>query len=202
MPFHASSLAMVQSTEIWRTSPNWTHGRGKLRVCAARIFWVSVIGRGACAGTMERCYMHRVGTARNSCAPQVCWRGHGNLVRALELTGLALPRARGSERAHARRRGGDLRRASAALPGPARPDRGEARARAPLPAAGDGGAPQAGQASLDRRDAVRPRVPRAPHRAAGAGRGTRAEEARRAPLLAGAGPGEAALGDVAGPGAR
>src|SRR5256885_14065974 len=44
MPFHASSLAMVQSTETCRTSPACTQGRGRLRAWAARIFWVRVIG--------------------------------------------------------------------------------------------------------------------------------------------------------------
>src|SRR5579883_1229347 len=45
MPFHASSLAIVQSTRMRSTSPACTHGRGSPSACAARIFWVSVIGR-------------------------------------------------------------------------------------------------------------------------------------------------------------
>src|SRR5256885_15974446 len=49
MPFQASSLAMVQSTETWRTSPAWTQGRGRVRACAARVFCVRVIGRRVCA---------------------------------------------------------------------------------------------------------------------------------------------------------
>src|SRR5438132_9906193 len=52
MPFQASSLAMVQSTETWRTSPAWTQGRGRFRACAARIFCVRVIGRRVCAETI------------------------------------------------------------------------------------------------------------------------------------------------------
>src|SRR5437868_14836652 len=45
MPFQASSLAMVQSTSTWSTSPACTHGRASPWACAARIFCVSVIGR-------------------------------------------------------------------------------------------------------------------------------------------------------------
>ncbi|TMA38097.1 MAG: hypothetical protein E6J82_18070 [Deltaproteobacteria bacterium] len=59
---------------------------------------------------------------------------------------------------------------------------------------------QTGPAGLDRRVAVRPRVPRAPHRSAGAGRRSRVEEAGRPLVLAGARSGQAALGDVAGGG--
>src|SRR5712671_2831728 len=195
MPFQASSLAMVQSTEICRTSPTWTQGRGRLRACAARIFCVNVIGR-ADAEVIERCYMHRVGAARNSRVTQVCWRTQGYLVRAPEHARLVLSRDRGPDRAHARGRGGDVRGPAAAVPGPARADRRAAGARAALPAAGHARAVQAGTAGLDRRDAVRSRVPRAPHGVAGA-RGRRgAEETGRPPLLAGPGPGQAALGDV------
>src|SRR5436190_3836483 len=168
MPFQASSLAMVQSTEICRTSPTWTQGRGRLRACAARIFCVSVIGR-TDAETIERCYMHRVGAARNSRVAQVCWRGHGYLVRAPEYARLVLPRDRGPDGPHARGRGGDLRGAAPALPGPARADRRPVGAGAALPAAGHDRALQAGTAGVDRRDAVRSRVPRAPHGLAGAG---------------------------------
>src|SRR5438093_10594217 len=55
MPFHASSLAMVQSTETCRTSPACTHGRGRLRACAARIFWVRVMGWGVWAMSAALC---------------------------------------------------------------------------------------------------------------------------------------------------
>src|SRR5882762_411933 len=188
MPFQASSLAMVQSTEICRTSPTWTQGRGRLRACAARIFWVSVIGRADAEG-IERCYMHRLGSARNSRVAQVCWRTHGYLVRATEHARLVLSGDRGSDGPHARGRGGHLRGAAAAIPGPARADRRAAGARPALPAAGHDRAAQAGTAGLDRRDAVRSRVPRAPHRLAGARGRRRAEEAGRPPLLASAGPG-------------
>src|SRR6185436_11298377 len=77
MPFQASSLAMVQSTETWRTSPACTHGRGRLRACAARIFCVRVIGWDIGGG-----YMHRespprkpqgVGGSRGERAPP-WWR--------------------------------------------------------------------------------------------------------------------------------
>src|SRR5260221_8268503 len=50
---------MVQSTATCSTSPACTHGRGRLRACAARIFCVSVIGIGIskalqCTGTRLR----------------------------------------------------------------------------------------------------------------------------------------------------
>src|SRR5690348_1778884 len=63
MPFHASSLAMVQSTETCSTSPACTHGRGRLRACAARIFWVRVIGWAVFA--MRPLYMASFPAARN-----------------------------------------------------------------------------------------------------------------------------------------
>src|SRR5579875_172761 len=44
MPFQASSLAIVQSTRMRKTSPACTYGRGKLTACCARIFCVSVMG--------------------------------------------------------------------------------------------------------------------------------------------------------------
>ena len=68
------------------------------------------------------------------------------------------------------------------------------------PAAGDaaiGGGPSA----LGRRRQLQPQVPHPPHRAARARRRAAADAARRPRLLAAARPLEAALGDVAGPGA-
>ena len=44
MPFQASSLAMVQSTRMRSTSPACTYGRVSPTACAAKIFWVKVIG--------------------------------------------------------------------------------------------------------------------------------------------------------------
>src|SRR5258707_677946 len=114
------------------------------------------------AKPFERCYMHRVGAARNSRVAQVCWRTHGYLVRAPENARLVLSRDLGPDGAHARGRGGDLRGAAAAVPGPAGADRRAAGARAALPAAGHARAVQGGTAGLDRRDAVRSRVSRAP----------------------------------------
>src|SRR4030081_2250778 len=99
MPFQASSLAMVQSTEICRTSPTWTQGRGRLRACAARIFCVNVIGR-ADSEIIESCYMHRIWEARSSRVSLVCWLTHGYLVRAPEHPRLVLSRDRGPDRAH------------------------------------------------------------------------------------------------------
>src|SRR6266478_3136224 len=64
MPFQANSLAMVQSTETCRTSPACTHGRGRLRACATRIFWVRVIGWRVLA--MRPLYMASFAPACNS----------------------------------------------------------------------------------------------------------------------------------------
>ena len=47
MPFHASSLAMVQSTSTCKTSPACTQGLGRLVAWAAMIFCVSVMGFGS-----------------------------------------------------------------------------------------------------------------------------------------------------------
>ena len=60
MPFHASSLAMVQSTPICSTSPACTYGLVRFRACAARIFCVSVMG-----WIMAALEMHRSAPPRN-----------------------------------------------------------------------------------------------------------------------------------------
>src|SRR5205085_12232581 len=197
MPFQASSLAMVQSTDTWRTSPASTQGRGRLRACAARILWVNVMGRRAGAETLGGCYMHRPGAFCNWGVGQICWQAHGHLVRAPDFPRFALPGAGGSQRAHARGRGGHLPGSTPALSRLPRADRGAAGESPAIPAAGDVRSADTGPSGLDRRDAVRPRVPRAPYGSARAGRRRGAEEAGRTPVFAGPRSGEAALGDVA-----
>src|SRR6267378_1811125 len=213
MPFHASSLAMVQSTETCKTSPACTHGRARLRACAARIFWVRVIGWEVWA--MRPLYMASFAAPCNQSPPYsaaLCFSprlfmpncADGVLVRAAQLAGFALPRTGGPRHPHARGGGGGLRRQGPALQRFPAAHRGAARPGAALPPARAVRALQAGPAGLDRRVAVRPRVPRAAHGAAGAGRRRGPEAARRPPLLPGARPRQAALGAVArgGPGSR
>src|SRR6266446_1408291 len=169
---------MVQSTETCKTSPACTHGRARLRACAARIFWVRVIGWEVWA--MRPLYMASFAAPCNQSPPYsaaLCFSprlfmpncADGVLVRAAQLAGFALPRTGGPRHPHARGGGGGLRRQGPALQR--------------FPAA--------------HRGAARPRVPRAAHGAAGAGRRRGPEAARRPPLLPGARPRQAALGAVA-----
>jgi len=95
----------VQSTEILQDVADLDPGRGRLRACAARILWVSVIGR-ADAEAIERCYMHRVGGGAHSVSHSMLANAMDTWYERLSTSTPSFSRSRTGRR-HARGRGGD-----------------------------------------------------------------------------------------------
>ena len=119
------------------------------------------------------------------------------MTRPTEPAGRLVPAPRGQLGPHARRRSDAVRRQRARLRGVHREHRAAAASRASLPAEARVRPARPGPAEVGRRPAPEPSLPRAPHRAAGAGQRRPASNARGPRVLAAARPRQAALGDLA-----